>query len=416
MTVGKLTNIQCKNAKYNPSGKGNKLFDGAGLCLYLKENGGKYWHFYYRFLNKQRTLSFGTYPQTSLAEARDKRTIAKKQLDEGIDPAAAKKQKKLETQLKYENNFEAIARKWHEQTKYSWTPKHAENILRRFEANIFPTIGKRPIKEITPPELLKAVEKVQDKGNHDLAKRMMQMCSKVFRFAVQRGITDRDITVDLKGALTAVKSENRAYLSEKELPEFLEKLENYELKYGGKALTKLAFQLLVLTFVRSGEIRGAKWEEINFEKAEWRIPSSRMKMKTEHVVPLSKQSISILKQVKELTGNNIAGYIFPSQKDPMAIMSENTFLRALEVMGYKEKATAHGFRSTASTILHEHGFDSQWIEKQLAHLERNSVKAAYDHSSHLQNRREMMQWWGNYIENKGTIKKSDKVSVLKARR
>jgi len=402
---GHLTNIACKQATYNPNGKGNKRSDGAGLILHIKEK-NKYWHFNYRFLGKQKTISFGTLDNISLAEAREKRRLAKKQLEAGEDPAQAKKLKKMQLMISHENNFEAITRKWHEQNKYSWNPKHAEMILRRFETKIFPSIGKRPINEIQPLELIVAVEKVQDNGNHDLAHRMLQMCRKIAKYAVVRGICEKDFTISIttKEALRRTKSKVRAYISEKDLPEFLEKLDNYELKYGGKRLTKLAFQLLILTFVRSGEIRGARWSEIDFNKAEWRIPALRMKMKTEHVVPLSDQSIRILKQIKEITGNNDFDLVFPSMKEPNKIMSENTFLRVIEVLGYKGKATAHGFRSTASTILNERGqYYPDVIEHQLAHTERNQVRAAYNHAQYLSQRKEMMRWWGNYIENKGDI-------------
>ena len=322
-------------------------------------------------------------------------------MDKGHNPAEQKKQIKIAQKTRYENNFENIAKHWHEVNKHIWQPKHAEMILKRFETKIFPLIGKRPITDIKAPELLAAVERVQDKGNHDLAHRMMQMSSKVFRFAVARGLVDRDITVDLKGALKPVKSENRAYLPEKELPAFLNNLENYDIEHNGKPLTKLAFKLLILTFVRSGEIRGAKWEEIDLDKAEWRIPASRMKMKTEHIVPLSKQSIKVLKKIREISGDNVFGLVFPSQKEPHTIMSENTFLRVIELIGYKEKTTAHGFRSTASTILNENGYYPDVIERQLAHIERNQVRAAYNHAEYLSQRRDMMQWWGDYLSKQG---------------
>ncbi len=239
----KLTDLKCKNAK--PKDKLYRLFDGAGLYLEINPNGSKYWRLKYRFNGKEKRMGLGIYPSVSLQEAREKRYSAKKKLEIDVDPAEDKKLKKLELQANYENNFEALARRWHEQNLYTWNPKHADNILKRFEANIFPIIGKRPIRAITPPELLAAVERVQAKGNHDLAHRMMQMCSKVFRFAVARGLCDRDITFDLRGALKPVRSEGLAYLSEKELPEFLRKLDRYE-EYSGKTLTKLAFQLLVL--------------------------------------------------------------------------------------------------------------------------------------------------------------------------
>lgn len=391
----KLTNIQCKNAKYSSDGKGNKLSDGGGLFLHIQEK-GKYWRMNYRFLGKQKTLALGVYPRMSLAEAREGRETAKKLLDAGKDPMETKKLDRLELQTNYENNFENLAREWHAHKIHTWKPVHAERILSRLERDIFPKIGARPICDVTAPELLDAVRRVEARGNYDLAHRVMQTCGQVFRYAVATGRADKDITQDLKGALKPAKSKTLAYLSEEELPVFLKKLNRYE-EYRGNTLTKLAFKFLVLTFVRSGEIRGAKWDEINWEKREWRIPADRMKMKEQHIVPLAPQAIAILREIHKFTGNGYSGYIFPSQQSFRKMMSENTFLRVIEVLGYKGRTTGHGFRSTASTILNENGFRSDVIERQLAHGERNQIRAAYNHAEYLEERREMMNWWADYI-------------------
>ena len=393
----KLSNRKCQATKFNPEGKGNKLFDGGGLYLHIKET-GKYWRLKYRFCNKERVISFGPYPLITLLEAREMRDEAKKLLLKNLDPAEVRKLEKLEIQTEYDNNFEKIVREWHQQRLHTWKPKHAESIIRRFEANIFPVIGSRPVRSLTPPEILQAVKRVEAKGNLDLAHRMLQMFSQVFRYAVATSRADRDICTDLRGALMPVRSKSYAHLKEKEMPIFLNRLEKYETDYKGSLLTKLAFKLLVLTFVRSAEIRGAKWEEFDFTKNQWKIPAERMKMKTPHIVPLSEQSIEILMQIKQLTGDNNWGLVFPGMIRPNRIMSENTFLKVLKVLGYKNIATAHGFRSTASTILNENGFKSDVIERQLAHCERNQVRAAYNYAEYLSERREMMQWWANHID------------------
>ena len=269
--------------------------------------------------------------------------------------------------------------------------------MKRLGADIFPVVGARPIKDIKPVEILTAVQRIEDRGSYDLAHRVMQSCSQIFKYAVATSRAERDITADLKGALKPAKSKGLAHLKERDLPDFLKKLEVYDSEFGGGTLTKLAFKLLVLTFVRSGEIRGAKWNEIDFEKEQWRIPADRMKMKEIHIVPLCLQSIAILKQIHALTFNGPDSYVFPSQQSPRKIMSENTFLRAIEVMGYKGKTTGHGFRSTASTILNENGFRADVIERQLAHGERDQIRVAYNHAQYLNERKDMMNWWGDYI-------------------
>ena len=394
--VGKLNDKQCRSAKAET--KAQKLADGGGMYLHVMPNGNKYWRLKYRFLGKEKLLALGVYPRVSLAEARDKRLAARKMLDQGQDPGEQKKLSKLEQHASYANNFANVAREWHKQKIHTWQPGHAKLIMKRLEDNIFPDIGRRPIDAIKPAELLEAIRKVEKRGAYDLAHRMLQTSGQIFRYAVATGRAERDITPDLQGALKPAKSKTLAHLSEQELPAFLKKLERYDSEYQGYTLTKLAFKLLILTFVRSGEIRGAKWDEISWEKAEWRIPAERMKMKEQHIVPLSKQSLSILKEIKAITSNSPAGYIFPSQQSPRKMMSENTFLRVIENLGYKKKTTGHGFRSTASTILNENGFRPDVIERQLAHGERDQIRAAYNHAEYLAERREMMQWWGDYLE------------------
>lgn len=398
MSIGRLTHIQCQNAKCEPGSKGHKLSDGGNLYLYVQEK-GKYWRLNYRFNGKQKTMALGVFPRVSLAGARERREAAKRMLEEGKDPNEEKKIEKLTKIVNYENNFENIAREWHDQRGHTWQPRHAERIMIRLENNVFPVIGKRPINDIKPIELLEGIaRKIEGREAYDLAHRMIQTCGQVFRYAVATGRADRDITPDLRGALKNKKTVNHVRLSEADLPEFLRKLEDYD-KDGGYLITKLAMKLLVLTFVRSAEIRGATWNEIDWEKKEWRIPAERMKMREEHIVPLCKQSIEILKQVKEITDQLYGDYLFPSRQSPRKIMSENTLMGVIKRLGFDGKTTAHGFRGMASTILNENGWRPDVIERQLAHCERDQVRAAYNHAQYLPERREMMDWWGNYVEN-----------------
>jgi len=352
----------------------------------------------YRFLGKQKTYSIGIYPLVGLKEAREKRDEAKKLIADGKDPSTQKQLAKIELQERHDNTFEALAREWHSQKAHTWQPKHAVNVMNRLEKFLFCKIGNRPIADITTPELLAALKAVEATGMRDLAHRQMQHASQIFRYAIATGRAEHDLTVNLKGALQAVKSKHLAHLNEKQLPDFLQKLERYDTDYRGSIITKLAFKLMILTFVRSNEIRGAKWDEIDWDKKEWKIPAERMKMKETHIVPLANQSIEILKQLYDITGNSYSGYIFPSQKNPRNTMSENTFLRAIDVMGYKGKTTGHGFRSVASTALNENRFNKDYIERQLAHAERDQIRAAYNYAEYLDERTEMMQWYADYID------------------
>lgn len=264
--------------------------------------------------------------------------------------------------------------------------------MTRLENDVFPLLGSRPIGQIKAPELLVTIQKIEKRGAVDLAHRVMQTAGQIFRYAIATGRAERDISSDLRGALTVRKKVNHANLKEDDLPEFLQRLNNYH----GEPQTKLALQMLVLTFVRTGELRGMKWNEINSETKEWHIPAERMKMKEKHIVPLSKQVIELLNQIRKLHNN--PDFVFPSHINPNKPISENTLIFAIYRMGYHSKATVHGFRATASTILNEKNFRADVIEKQLARGERNKVRASYNHAQYLPERKEMMQWWADYLE------------------
>lgn len=385
-----LTDILCKTAK--PKEKPYKLADSAGMFLLVSPSGSKYWRLKYRFAGKEKLLALGVYPEVSLKEARDKRDIARKQISAGIDPSQNKKEEKLQIIIKTENSFESVAREWHIKQKASWTEKQGIKVLRRLEMDIFPAIGSKTIEEITAPELLSALRAAEERGATYTAHQNLQTCGRIFRYAIATGKARYDISASLRGALKTHKPKNHKSLPENDLPEFLQNLE----KYDGDLQTKLALKLTILTFLRTGEVRGARWEEINFDKKEWRIPAHRMKMRDEHIIPLSTQAIAILTEMQKISGN--WENVFPGRVNPTSCMSENTMLYATYRMGYHGRTTVHGFRSTASTILNENGFKPDVIERQLSHLERNKVRGAYNHAEYLPERRAMMQWWADYLD------------------
>jgi integrase len=385
-----LSDATIRNAK--PSGKPYKLFDSGGLFLLVQPSGSKWWRYKYRFEGKEKLLALGSYPDVGLGDAREKHSQARKLVAGGKDPSQERKEAKRLIVQKNQNTFEAVAREWHQSRLQKWTPTHATKILKRLELNAFPKLGSRPIADVTASELLDVLRIVEDRGAMELAHRLLQSCGQVFTYALVTQRIARNPASDLRGALQPVKKKNRAFLKPEEMPEFLKRLDNFD----GELQTKLAFKFLLLTFVRTKELRGAEWKEINFKKAEWRIPAERMKMRDPHIVPLSKQALSVLREVKKLTGT--FRFIFPNQHKPAGCMSENTLLFALYRMHYHSRATVHGFRSTASTVLNEHGFRPDIIERQLAHCERDKVRAAYNHAQYLPERRKMMQWWADYLD------------------
>ena len=385
-----LTDTVLRKAK--PRTKPFKLYDGHGLFVLIHPSGGKWWRYKYRFAGKEKLLALGAYPEVSLSDARDRHARARKLLASGKDPSGAKQEAKRQTAASHQNTFEAIALEWHRGRLHQWSVGHAANLLRYWERDLFPDLGSRPISEIVPAELLAVLRKVENRGSQEVAHRLLQSCGQVFTYAVVTERATHNPAANLRGALKPVQRNNYAYLKANELPEFLVKLN----AYNGHPQTKLALRFLLLTFVRTGELRGAEWKEINFDKAEWRIPPERMKMRDPHIVPLSKQAVEVLREMHKLTGQ--WKHVFPNQHKPSGCMSENTILYSLYRMGYHSRATGHGFRSTASTILNEHGFMPDVIERQLAHCERNQVRAAYNHAQYLPERRKMMQWWADYLD------------------
>lgn len=386
-----LRDTVLRNTK--PREKPFKLSDGQGLYVLINKT-GKYFRYDYRFAGKRKTLALGVYPNTSLAEAREKHSSARKLLQQGIDPSKNKKLEKITQQEKASNSFESIAREWHTKQKERWSPKTAINAIRRLEANVFPWIREKSVTEIIAPEILLLLQRIESRGATDTAHRVKFLCSQVFRYAIATCRAERDPTADLRGALQPVKSKNRAAITDtKQIGGLLRAIDGYE----GHIITQCALQLAPLTFVRPGELRHAEWSEIDFDKAEWKIPAKKMKMDIAHIIPLSRQAIQILEKVAPVTDSD--KYVFPSLRSTDRPMSDNTILAALRRMGYdREEMSGHGFRGMASTLLHENGWDSEVIERQLAHKERNKVKAAYNHAQHLSKRREMMQWWADYLD------------------
>ena len=385
-----LTDRAARNSK--PADKQQKLYDAGGLFLLVTPEGGKYWRLKYRFGGKEKALALGVFDQVSLAEAREARNNAKRLLKDGVDPGMAKKQDRLAAAVSSANTFEAIAGEWVEQQRNRWTSGHAERVQNSMMVDLFADLGGRPVADIKASEILAVLRKVEKRGAHETTHRLLQRCSAVLRYAVVTNRLEHNVASDLRGALKAPVRANHPALSAAELPAFLKALDAYD----GHLQTRLALKLLTLTFVRSGELRGAEWTEFDTAGAEWRIPAERMKMKTEHVVPLSSQALEILEQLRALSGRG--RLLFPNQAKPNACMSENTMLYALYRMGYHSKATGHGFRATASTILNEQGWKPDAIERQLAHAERNKVRAAYHRSEYLDDRRKMMQGWADYLD------------------
>jgi integrase len=394
--MSSLSDAKVRNAKPRP--KRYKLADGEGLFLLVMPSGSKYWRLKYFFGGKEKLLALGVYPDVNLADARERRAQARRVLAAGNDPAEVKKEAKRLEHFNSDKSFEVVAREWFDKCRHEWKPSSTATHSVRLERYLLPKLGRRPIAEITAPEVLAMLRIIEARGTLETARRVMQMCGKVFMYAIATGRAERNPVPDLRGALKSPVAKHYSSLRASELPEFLSKLESYD----GTQQTRLALRFLLLTFVRTNELRGAQWTEIDWDKAEWRIPADRMKMKELHIVPLSHQAITVLRELEQQSGHR--QYVFPNQHTPTAFMSENTILYALYRMGYHSRATGHGFRSTASTILNEHGFRADVIERQLAHSERNSVRAAYNHAQYLPERRKMMQWWADYLEKKAVAK------------
>jgi integrase len=388
-----LTDTTIRNTK--PGEKPAKLFDERGLFLLVTPAGGKWWRLKYRFENKEKLLSLGTYPDVSLKDARERRDSARKQLADGIDPSHSRKAQKSMRMERAVNSFELVSREWYEKHAPNWVEAHGSRIIRRLERDIFPYLGARPISEITAQELLQVVRKIEARGAVETAHRALGNCGQVFRYAVATGRATRDPSGDLRGALPPVKGEHFAAVTEPtQAAQILRAIDEYQ----GSTVVSCALLLAPLVFVRPGELRGAEWAEIDLTAAEWRIPAARMKLGIDHIVPLSAQALAILRKIHPLTGGG--RYVFPSARTSTRPMSDNAILAALRRMGIaKDEMSGHGFRAMARTILDEVlGVRPDLIEHQLAHAVRDANGRAYNRTAHLPARREMMQQWADYLD------------------
>lgn len=375
------------------------------MYLEIFPNGAKSWRLKYRIAGKEKRVVFGTYPLLSLAEARQKRSEAKKLLLEGGDPSQQKQDIKAAKILAVNNSFELIALEWHEHKKPSWSKGYATDILEYLKKDIFPHIGKRPIADINTKEMLDVFRKMEKRGVLDKLKKTRQACRQIFTYAVISGRAGHNPVSDLVGVLKAPKQKHFPHLSVAELGEFQRQLE----QYSGSKITQIATQLLMLTGLRTIELRSAEWNEIDFEKRLWQIPVARMKMKRPHMVPLSDQALRLLEELRVITGG--FKFVFPGRNDSRKSMSEASINQVIKKIGYAGRATGHGFRHTLSTILHEQGFESAWIETQLAHADRNTIRGTYNHAQYLEGRREMMQWYADYLEK---LKNESKLGKVKS--
>jgi len=387
--LNKLSQKHIDNAK--PANKPFNLADGGGLILQVQPSGGLWWRLRYRFAGKQMMLGLGTYPDTTLKMAREKRDDARRLLaaEPPIDPSMVRKAERQAATSP--ETLKAIATEFLEMQ----TAGAAATTLRRLELHVFPYLGEKPIARITAAELLAVLRRVESKEAHDTAHRIRSACGRIWRYAVGSGRAEQDIAAALAGQLAPVNAKNFATITEpKRIGELLRAIDGYSGLHSVCAALKLA----PLVFVRPGELRAATWDELDLEEAEWRIPAHRTKLRVEHVVPLADQAVAILDDLFPQTGSE-SGYVFPSVRSRSSCMSDNSLNAALRRMGYsKEQMTAHGFRSMASTRLNELGFPPDVIEKQLAHAERNKVRSAYNHASYLPQRREMMQFWADYLD------------------
>lgn len=391
----KLNARQVDAAK--PREKAYKLADGAGLYLEVVPSGSRYWRMKYRFNGKEKRMAFGVYPAVSLAQARALRDEAKKKLAEGIDPSFAKKEEKLVRDVQLNNTFQSVALEWHGTKVRRWSEGYASDIIEAFNKDIFPYIGQLPVNEIKPLVLLNVLRRMESRGATEKAKKVRQRCSEVFRYAIVTGRAEYNPAADLTSAMSGHESKHYPFLAVEELPDFFKALSSYT----GSPLVVLAARLLILTGVRTGELRGAFWSEFDLEKAVWEIPAERMKMKRPHLVPLSTQALEIVQQLKVMSGQY--PLVFPGRNEPRKTMSEASINQVFKRIGYTGKVTGHGFRHTMSTILHEEGFNTAWIETQLAHVDKNAIRGTYNHALYLEGRREMMQWYADYIDKVGRV-------------
>ena len=375
-----------------PKDKLYRIADAYGLCLEIPPKGLKRWRYRYRFGGKAKMVSLGTWPDVNLPKARDKRDELRRLLQDGMDPAEHRKSQQAIAEG--HNRFEAVAREWFEKFKHKWVARTGKRKMRRLEGHVFPLIGSIPIDQVDAPQIRRVLLRLESFDKLHTGHRVKNIIGEIMRYAVAMGVATHNPVPDLAGVLPPVKEQHRATIIAPEgIKGLLRSIEDYQ----GSPVTRNAMKLAALTFVRPGELRHAEWDEIDFEKEEWRISAAKMKMKRQHIVPLSRQAIAVLKEMELVTGHG--RYIFPSERSRDRAMSNNTVNAALRRMGYtKEEMTGHGFRSMASTNLNEMGFHPDQIERQLAHVEGNKVRAAYNHAEYLPERKKMMQVWADYLD------------------
>ena len=392
MPSDRLTELGIRKAK--TGSKQKKLTDGRSLFLLLHPNGSKYWRMKYQFSGKEKTLSFGVWPEVSLTDARELRNEAKLVLKSGKDPSQVKKSQKLIKQVQSINTFGSITEEWLGMKNKEWKDAHFHDVKRALEIHVLPDLGYRPIVEIDSAELLTVLKKIEEQGKYEAAHRARQKLEAIFRYAILSKRCDQNPASNLKGTLVSPKRNKQKALGESDLPEFFNSVKRYD----GSIITKLGIKMVLLTLSRTIEIRHATWEEfeLNSDDPVWKIPGERMKIKRDHLVPLSKQALSTMAEVRRFTQGE--HYVFHQLNNPNKPMSENTMLYAMYRMGYHGRATVHGFRATASTILNERGFRENVVEKLLSHQDGNKVRAAYNRAEYLDERREVLQWWADYLD------------------
>ena len=390
----KLNDRQIKNAK--PAEKPFKLNDGKGLYLYINTSGGKLWRFDFSHNGKRKTLSIGKYPTVSLVEARQAAENARRLLVSGQDPSEAKQQAKRERQTAALNTFESIARRWHSDNLIRWKENHAARVLRYFETDVFPVIGEMPIQEIRVSDIKTVLDGVMTRGVNNTAEKIREWTGAIFDYAVMLEIVETNPAYSLRKYIPAKQTDHRPALPREELTEFFRRLILAEIE----PQNRIALILNMLTFLRSTELRGGQWNEIDFDAAMWTVPAQRMKHektapKPPHAVPLADWTLELLAELKEITGNT--PFLFPSRTKTDGFISDATISRIIELRGYKGRVTPHGFRSLASSVLNEQGFNPDAIERQLAHIENNKIRAAYNRADYLNERKEFMQWYSDFL-------------------
>lgn len=385
--------------KAKPREKVYSLGDGNGLSLIVEPNGSKGWRFRYQFNGKSKMISLGIYPVITLNEAREKRDDARRLVANGTDPAEARKEERNKVSGQSENTFKKITLEWFNGRKDRWSEGYRDDMMEAFENDVFPYIGDRPIAEIKPLELLEVLSIMEKRGVTEKLKKVRQRCGEVWKYAIITGRAEYNPAPDLASAFIPHQRENYPYLLADELPEFLSSVD----KYQGSQIVRTALNILMLTGLRPGELRKSEWSFIDFESRTWKLPEKIMKMGRVHVVPMSDQVISLLRQIQPISGDY--QYIFPSRTNHKKHLSEMAINTMIGRMGYRGRATGHGFRHTMSTILHEKGFNTAWIELQLAHVDKNSIRGTYNHALYLEGRRDMMQWYADYIDELRSKKK-----------